>query len=588
MKGFLRVSAWFLLLSSLGAAGWWAWPLVFPPERPGLLSRLAKADSALQQGRADLARKALEPWPEGLSAGQWLQWEKRIHSIVVKTKEWGWAASAAHLATAQFPGNTELAAFETWVLLKAGRAGEALGVSEKLLAKTVWAPLLGQARLEAGLFAAKPGEPRDSSSDWLALRQALATSEAADPELYGRVLELAPDDLLRKNALLVALAQGRLDLAQGFLGALSPSERGVPPFDKLQALMAYDQEDWARSAALLRNLAVSDPTTHQVLADVYLHLGELEQARLIYDQVLADSSPSEILPPSLYLNRATIALIQSDPGLALALLNRALVTRSSESGTPLNAIRLLLLEARRDLGEESEVRAQLDKVLGDGQETPFQLEAELLKYRLFPEMESVPRLWSLMHRHPDTPPLVERLVWSQLIVKDYPAAQKALDLYRQKSKPVTELPWWWSSYQGLLLALDGDLQGAEKTWEEVPAAWRDTSFHANLAQVQTSLSRRAPEDQRQVLLERALDNDTKALDLLPTGNGRQDLILRSQLLAHRGTVSWSLVAFQKPSLRQRWKDLALDDLRKASQLDANNLRAAFLLRQSASALQEVP
>ncbi len=581
MRNFLRVVRWLILAGALAVGGWWAWPLVFPTQPPGFLSRLAKADSALQQGRPEAARKALEPWPEGISAGQWAQWEKRIHSLAVLTKDWKWAESGARKALEQFPGNPDLGAFLTWVLLKSGRPAEGLTIAEKTLLGTAWEPLLVQARVENGLF--KSGVTSDG---WATLSVALASPEGGSPELYEKILGLAPEALLKKNALLEALSVGRVDMARKYLDSLTENQRNQPPFDRLQAYMAYDQEDWLRSAALLRNLGASDGSTYQVLADVYLHLQEFEQARIIYDQMLADATDPKAIPASLYLNRATIALIQKDPGTALALLNRALLS-SGQDTTGINQIRLLLLEARQALGEDAEVRLQLDKVLGNGEESAFQLEAELLKYRLFPQMLSLPRLWSLMHRHPDYPPLVERLVWLLIQQKDFSGAQRALDLFQAKLDRSKEPPWWSLHYQSLLLALQNQFAGSILALEKIPAQWRDTSYYTNLALVQTVRSRQVEEESKTVLLNGALESDTKALDLVSAGKGSEELSLRSRLLAHRGLVTWSLVPYQKPSSRKKWKELALEDLRKAVQLDPENLRAAFLLRQAAST-QDAP
>jgi len=88
-------------------------------------------------------------------------------------------------------------------------------------------------------------------------------------------------------------------------------------------------------------------------------------------------------------------------------------------------------------------------------------------------------------------------------------------------------------------------------------------------------------------LENALENVTRALNLLPPNADRNSLILRSRLLTQRGSIEWALVAWQKPNARKTFRNLALDDLNKASQLDPDNLRAAFLLRQTAT-LQETP
>ena len=581
MRNFLRVVGWLVLAGSLAVGGWWAWPLVFPSQPPGFLSRLAKADSALQQGRPEVARKTLEPWPEGISAGQWAQWEKRIHALVLVSKDWKWAESGGRKALEQFPGNSDLGAFLTWILLKSGHSAEALAIAEKTLKGTAWESLLVQARVENGLF--KVGL---ADEGWAALGASLASPDAGSPELYEKVLELAPEAQIKKNALLEALSVGRVDLAKNYLGSLTENQRSQAPFDRLQAYMAYDQEDWLKSAALLRNLGTSDTATYQVLADVYLHLQQFEQARIIYDQILADTADPKAIPDSIYLNRATIALFEKDPGTALALLNRALLSAGQDS-TGIDQIRLLLLEARQALGEGAQVRAQLDKILGNGEESAFQLEAELLKYRLFPEMMSLPRLWSLMHRHPDYPPLVERLVWLLLQQRDFLGAQRALNLFQAKVDPSKGPPWWYLHYQSLLLALQNDLAGSLGALEKIPAPWRDTSYYANLAMVQTVRSRQVEADSRAVLLDGALEADTKALDLVSAGIGNSDLSLRSRLLAHRGIVTWSLVPYQKPSSRPKWKELALEDLRKSVQLDPENLRAAFLLRQATST-QETP
>ena len=104
--------------------------------------------------------------------------------------------------------------------------------------------------------------------------------KAAEPgssDLWDQLTTFDAGSEIGKNALLAALADGRMDSARSHLDALSPMERDKPPFDRLQALMAYDQGDFGRAAALLKSLP-HQPDTLLVLADVYLHLGDPGQA----------------------------------------------------------------------------------------------------------------------------------------------------------------------------------------------------------------------------------------------------------------------------------------------------------------------
>src|SRR6185369_1449993 len=138
MRKFLVWTGSLLLIAALGLGGWWAWPILFPSLPTGWFSTLSKADAALLQNRPDLARKALDPVPQGLPVNGWLQWEKRVQAVAVRTDAWTWAAGVASSAHAQYPGNVELAAYLVWTLLKDHRAAEASVLAEKVLGGTPW------------------------------------------------------------------------------------------------------------------------------------------------------------------------------------------------------------------------------------------------------------------------------------------------------------------------------------------------------------------------------------------------------------------------------------------------------------------
>ncbi|HTH12883.1 MAG TPA: tetratricopeptide repeat protein [Spirochaetia bacterium] len=573
MRKFLVLTGFLLVVGVLGAGLWAAWPILFPPVPSGWLSTLSKADAALLQNRPDLARAALTPVPKGLPVGAWLQWEKRVQAVAQKTGNWTWAAQNAAAARAQYPGNTDLTAYLVWTLVQDHRASEASTLADKVLKGTGWDSLATQARVEAADLA---------SGDWSGLRATLAEPTATSLAAYGRLVTLDDEPGLRKNALLAALSQGRLDQARDHLSALTPAQRDQPPFDRLQGLMAYDQGDWTRAAALLKSLAQARPDTLMVLADVYLHLGDGDQARIVYDQMLADHPDN--LVPALAVNRATLALDQGDPAKAMELL-----TKVSSDGPGVDQVKLLTLEARFRLGESDAVKTALDGLVEKGNESPLALDAELLKGRLFPDWNSVPRLWSLVHRHPVSQPLVERLAWSLVQTQDFAGAHRALDLHLAALKKAgVEVPWWVSELRALLFAVEDRLPEASEAFDTVPAAWRDATFYADWALVALTQAQQADPQAKKPLLDASLERLTRGLDLLPPSSEAQALVRRSLWLTRRAEVETSLLPYQNPGPRGTLRSAAAEDLRQAVQLDPDNLRASFLLRQAQASPQESP
>lgn len=574
MRKFLVLTGALLLLSGLGAGAWWVWPILFPSLPSGWLSTLARADAALLQNRPAAARAALTPTPQSLPVSAWLQWEKRVQAIATQTQSWTWATQVAAAAQAEYPGNADLAAYRTWTLLQDHRPGDALIVADKVLAGTSWEGLRTQARLEAQGLA---------GGDWSEFRRVLAEPSAESFALYQRLVSLDPEPGVRKNALLSALAEGRVAEARDQLGVLTPAERDQPPFDRLQGLMAYDAGDWSRAAALLKSLGHREPETLLLLADVYLHLGDTTQAKIIYDQLLADQP--DAIPVALAVNRATLSLDEGDPGAALELLSRV----NAQNPAAARSTELLALEARFRLGESEAVRQALDSLIDAEKESPLGLQAELLKGRLFPEWSSIPRLWSLLHRHPDNSPLAERLAWLLLSTQDYEGAHRVLDFHEEAlRKQGSEPPWWARWLRALLLASQGQLAEASDAFASVPAAWRDASFYSDWSLTSLVQAQQINPDQRQPLLGAALEKLSHALDLLPPGTAPADLKRRSLWLTRRGELQTALLPLTNPGQRGALRSAAAEDFRQAVQLDPDNFRASFLLRQSMAVNQEKP
>ncbi len=572
MRKFLVFAGSFLFVAALALGAWWSWPILFPSVPQGWLSTLAKVDAALVQNRWAAARSLLEKPPERLPVNGWLQWEKRVNAVATKTGAWPWAASSSAVGYEQYPGNADLAAVRVWALMKAHQPAEALPIVEKVLKGTRWESLGLQARLEAEGLA---------SGTWDDLRQTLA-QPSTSYHVYDHLVRLDPSPSLRKNALLSALAVGDLDAARTHLEILTPQERDKPPFDRLQGLMAYDQGDWVRAAALLKSLSQRRPDTLLILADVYLHLGDPEQARIIYDQLLADR-PNE-LPLALGVNRAALAIDQNDAAKAVELLNRTMAAQTSGN---LDQARLLLLEARFRLGEKGAVKTELDALIETSGESSLALEAYLLKGRLFPEWNSVPRLWSLLHRHPAFSPLAERLTWLLLATEDYEGAKRALDLHEATLKKAGQDPPWWSrELRAMLLAAQDQFPQSGEAYAAVPEPWRDATFYANWSLVSLTQAQLADPDARKGFLDKAMENLGRALDLLPPATDAASLKRRSVWLTRRGELQMALVPLQNSAQRASLKSAAAEDFRQASLLDPDNLRASFLLRQTLTQQQD--
>jgi hypothetical protein len=78
----------------------------------------------------------------------------------------------------------------------------------------------------------------------------------------------------------------------------------------------------------------------------------------------------------------------------------------------------------------------------------------------------------------------------------------------------------------------------------------------------------------------------QALDLLPPASDAPSLKRRSAWLTRRGELQIALVPLENAVQRAILKAAATEDFRQASQLDPDNLRASFLLRQTLSQPQD--
>ena len=122
----------------------------------------------------------------------------------------------------------------------------------------------------------------------------------------------------------------------------------------------------------------------------------------------------------------------------------------------------------------------------------------------------------------------------------------------------------------------------------MPQAWRDATFVANWSLVSLVQAQQSDPDERKTLLEGALENLTKALDLLPPASDQVLLKRRSQWLTRHGELQSALVPLQNPSQRLQLRSAATEDFRQAALLDPDNLRASFLLRQTMTVPQDKP
>ena len=243
------------------------------------------------------------------------------------------------------------------------------------------------------------------------------------------------------------------------------------------------------------------------------------------------------------------------------------------------------------MGETEAVRVLLDRVAAGEHESALGLDAELLKGRLMPEWSSVPRLWSLLHRHPDVQPLAERLAWLLLAGQDYDGTHRALDLHEAALKAEGQQPPWWARFlRGLTLAAENRLTEASDALASVPTPWRDATFYADWALVASVSARQISgnSDRREPLLNDALERLNKALDLLPPSQTPDQLVRRSLWLTRRGEVQTALIPLSNKQEGRSLKDAAARDFTQAAQLDSSNLKAAFLLRQTLAVSQEKP
>jgi tetratricopeptide (TPR) repeat protein len=277
-------------------------------ERRSFRNAREAADRALQARSWDEASTRIRRAAEyAQTQRQWLQLLKRARRVsrtgVSRTRDDADTAlfrSLSRRAAESLPGNEHLQALHIYAELRGGDTERAAKLATEHLRSPEYQSLRAEALLRSGATletntADIVPESGTQDSDIL-LAELSRTSDA--PEFL-QAYRLTNDSRFVVNAALRHAEQGRLSRAYALL-----REHMVEHRRAVRVKLAYDLGELEKARAELRSLSgriASSPEMQMLHADIHLRQGRGEQARLLYQDVIA-ANPS--YSPLAFLNLA--------------------------------------------------------------------------------------------------------------------------------------------------------------------------------------------------------------------------------------------------------------------------------------------
>lgn len=504
------------ILGLLGAGLFALWSLARP-------EGLAPFSEELERLDREAGALTAQEWGQRLirlseradTASAWFRLLKRSYALAGTHGDWTWLHDLAQAAQERFPGNESFSALGVHALLRSGQSQAAARWAESRLSiQGPWQDLAREARLAALLT------PYGWRPDWRAWLQELEQNR--DPDFFLEVADLTGEALVRRNALLLWLAQGQWSRAWELLEDLPVSAQNP----LLLSWMYYDRALWRESLEALSPvlMASQDPQLLATAFDLYQILGRPSEALTLFErlQTLVSQTDADLRAVRKVTLNAAALILDQDSGLAQSYLDRLRVR------DPGPWVDRLQEELWAQTGQSEALRAALCQSLTEPtQEARF--------HRYFPQPHSLSRLWVLFHQNRNLGPLTEILVRHLLREEDRDSVRRVLDL----SADALARPWWWWTLLGTLEALEGRWSASLEAWDQVPPKWRDSRWYYHRALV---LERSGEPAEAVGLFQ-------EALALSPD---RGENAYRSRVLTRLGL---SLLALDRlPEARRAWQE----------------------------------
>jgi tetratricopeptide (TPR) repeat protein len=258
-------------------------------ERRGFRNAREAADRALQARSLDEASTRIRRAAEyAQTQRQWLQLLKRARRVSRTRDDADLALfrGLSRRAAESLPGNEHLQALHIYAELRGGDTERAAKLATEHLRSPEYQSLRAEALLRSGAApetntADIVTESGTQDSDILLAE----LSRASEPSEFLQAYRLTNDTRFVVNAALRHAEQGRLNRAYALL-----REHLVEHRRAVRVKLAYDLGELEKARTELRSLsgrAASSPEMQMLHAEIHLRQGRGEQARLLYQDVIA-------------------------------------------------------------------------------------------------------------------------------------------------------------------------------------------------------------------------------------------------------------------------------------------------------------
>ena len=474
-----------LLTAALAVGGWWFYQGILDPLLRQSSDSFSALDTAIAEKNWSEVKALLTHIPHTFSSvKQGLSFVKRALALGRSPeKDWNPYLKIIGDLKSTFPGNQEVLALETYGFLRSGNKKLAQDNSKSLEAYFNNSgegldPVFKSLKSEIDFRYEISYEENTEDWDFRRLESAL-NSVNVDPELYAQVQSLISHPGVLQNTLLSFLREGNYTRVLSYLDRGS-SEILTPD---MKALVYFDVGEWEKALKVLNSLEdpEANPMVYPLLADIQLLLSGPEAASVIYMKMITPEDTQVLKPYQKsalpYLNMATfLELQQSEYSVTQAL---KYLRQIDNRKTPLDEMTpetkilkdLFLLELEYLKGDKEKVH---DSLFDPESST----DKEVLRYRLFPDYLSLPRLFTLFRQSSSgvLDRVTEFLVWQLILAQNY---TQALDVLDQWENRVQQKSWWTHYYRSIVLALQGNYSLAIESFSLVDPKWQDFSYYFN-------------------------------------------------------------------------------------------------------------
>ncbi len=275
------------------------------------------------------------------------------------------------------------------------------------------------------------------------------------------------------NSVLAWAREGNIKRAYNLLREIPEKERGVK---ELQIYLSYDIGDFKSTLsyidAYLTNVNPNKLDFKLLRGDVFLKLGEMDEAQIIYRGIIRDFPKFSWTP---YYNMGKISELRGKIGSAVKILEKGVYYFPDVKPLSLYLINLYVKN-----GKLKNAKLFLNKCVERfHDDNDFALLDLKLNVSRFSPPRYTAELWKLYNDDPGNANIAQYLFAYQYELGNYKSAKGVLNRF-SKFTGMNELPWLLH-YSGILYAVNGNLVKAEELLKQSVDKDSNWYFKYNLA-----------------------------------------------------------------------------------------------------------